>query len=134
MDVKDDIVGVQPPNFSVKRYDIIASSAKRDGNTSIVPILWIPHSNGCTTCELRAAKSKGGRPKMDVDFMGNRVENLFMLYSIRRSPAIYKGIRNDCKSLEYLMNEYLASTNPKARSIHDTHKKMPRCKRKSDAL
>ena len=25
---------------------------------------------------------------LDVDFMGNRVENFFMLYSIRRSPAI----------------------------------------------
>ena len=63
MDFKDDIVGVQPPNFCVKCYAIITSSAKRDGNTSIVPILWIPHSNDCTTCELRAAKSKGGRPK-----------------------------------------------------------------------
>ena len=70
MDFKDDIVGVQPPNFCVKCYAIITSSARRDGNTSIVPILWIPHSNDCTTCELRAAKSKGGRPKKKARGMG----------------------------------------------------------------
>ena len=70
VDFKDDIVGVQPPNFCVKCYAIITSSAKRDGNTSIIPILWIPHSNDCTTCELRAAKSKDGRPKKKARGMG----------------------------------------------------------------
>ena len=48
---------------------IITSQAKRDGTTGIVPILWIPHSNECTTCVLRAAKSKG-RPKRKARGMG----------------------------------------------------------------
>ena len=56
------------------------------------------------------------------------------LHAIFKKKSSYKVIRNDCKRLEHLMNEYLASTNLKARSIHDTHEKMPRCKRKSDAL
>ena len=51
-------------------HAIITSSAKRDGTTSIVPILWNPHSNDCTTCELRAAKSKGDRPKKKASGMG----------------------------------------------------------------
>ena len=59
MDFNAD-VGVQPP----KCYAIITSSA-----TSIVPILWSPHSNDCTTCELRAAKSKGSRPKKKARVM-----------------------------------------------------------------
>ena len=65
------IVGAQPPNLCVKCYDIITSSAKR-GNTSIVPILWIPHSNDCTTCELRAAKSKDGRTQEEWVVVGHQ--------------------------------------------------------------
>ena len=63
VDFTADIEGVQPPNFCVECNAIITNSAKRDGTPSIVPILWILHSNDCTTCELRAAKSKGGRSK-----------------------------------------------------------------------
>ena len=39
-------------------------------------------------------------------------ESLHAIFKKKKSS--YKGITNDCERLEYLLNEYLASTNPKA--------------------
>ena len=70
MDFRLDVDGVHPQKYCLKCYAIMNSCISRNGKTSVAPILWIPHSINCTTCELRAVKSKGGRPKKKVKGIG----------------------------------------------------------------
>ena len=70
VDFRLDVDGVHPQKYCLKCYAIMNSCISRNGKTSVAPILWIPHSINCTTCELRAVKSKGGRPKKKVKGIG----------------------------------------------------------------
>ena len=57
-----DMENIHPPRFCNVCYATLLKTEKRSSVHSKMPKTWLPHTEGCSTCEQREKKSKGGRP------------------------------------------------------------------------